>query len=96
MSGFMEILLIIAVILAIFMLPRLMNRQQEDKIPQSYQGLRLTGWGRSAVVASLLWPALVALYVKPWNTEWHPFLYLGFGPVVLAWGIFWVLRGFRR
>jgi hypothetical protein len=96
MSGLTEILLIIAVILVIFMLPRLLNRQKEIEIRPPYQGLRLTGRKRLAIVASLLWPALTALYFKPWSAGWHPFAYLAFGPVALAWGIFWVLRGFRR
>ena len=96
MSGFMEIILIIAVVLAIFMLPRLLNRQQDNETRQPYLGLRLAGWKRVAIVASLLWPALIALYIKPWNSGWHIFLYLGIGPVALAWGIAWVSRGFRR
>lgn len=96
MSGLMEILLIIAVILAIFMLPRLLNRQKEVVIRRPYQGSRLTGWKRLAIVASFVWPALTALYFKPWSTDWHPFAYLAFGPVALAWGIFWVQRGFRK
>ena len=96
MSGFMEIILIIAVVLAIFMLPRLLNRQQDNETRQPYPGLRLTGWKRVAIVATLLWPALIALYIKPWNSGWHIFLYLGIGPVALAWGIAWVSRGFRR
>ena len=96
MSGFMEILLIVAVVLAIIMLPRMLNRQEGNENRHPYQGWKITGWKRLAIVASLLWPALFALYLKPWSTEWHPFVYLAFGPVALAWGIFWVLRGFRR
>jgi hypothetical protein len=95
MSGFMEILLIIVVILAVIMLPRLLKRQEENETREPFQGFKLSGWKRLAIMASLLWPAFFALYLKPWNSGWPPFLYLAFGPVVLAWGLFWILRGFR-
>jgi len=96
MSGLMEILLIVAIILCIFMLPGLLRRQQENEVRPTDQGLGLTGWRRLAILASLLWPALLALYLKPWNSHWHIFLYVAVGPVVLAWGICWVFSGFRK
>ena len=96
MSGLMEILLIIALILGIFMLPRLLNRQQKNEIQRTDQGPDLSGWKRLAILASFLWPALLALYLKPWNSHWHIFFYVAVGPVVLAWGISWVFWGFRK
>ena len=96
MSGLMEILLILAIILGIFLLPKLLSRQPESEIQRSDRGLRLTVWKRLAITASLLWPVLLALYLKPWNNHWHIFLYVAVGPVVLAWGISWVVSGFRK
>lgn len=96
MSGLTEILLIIAIVLAIFMLPRLLKNNPENINQQSNQFLKLTGWKRFAILLSILWPAFFAFYMKPWNGSWLNFLYLGICPVLLGWGIFWVFTGFRR
>ncbi len=94
MSGFMEILLIVVIVIGIFMLPRLINRKPESE-PLD-RGLRFSGWMRTAILASLLWLAILALFLKPWNNHWHIFFYGAVGPVALAWGIFWVFTGFRK
>jgi len=96
MSGVMEILVVVLIAVGILMLPRVMNRQPARDIQRLDQGVRMTGWIRLAVLASLLWPALLGLYLKPWNNRWHIFVYGSVGPVALAWGIFWVFSGFRR
>ena len=96
MSGFMEILLIVAIVVGIFLLPGLMKRKPEKVTQRSDHILRISGWMRLAILASLLWPAFVALYLKPWNSHWHIFLYAAVGPVALTWGIFWVLSGFKK
>ena len=59
MSGLMEILVIVAIILGIFMLPRLLHRQQEDEVRQKDQGPGLSGWKRLAILASFLWPSFL-------------------------------------
>jgi len=96
MSGIMEILLIIAIILGIFMLPRLMSRKPEQVRQCREGGPPLSGRMRFAILVSLLWPVLVALFLKPWNSHWVVFLYMAVGPVALIWGIYWVLSGYRR
>ena len=96
MSGIMEILLIVAIILGIFMLPRLMARKPEKELQPPVHGSALTGRMRFAIVASLLWLALSAFFLKPWNNHWFTFLYIGVGPVALIWGICWVFSGFRK
>ncbi|MFO7602082.1 MAG: hypothetical protein R6X27_20065 [Candidatus Desulfacyla sp.] len=96
MSGITEILLIIAIILGIFMLPRLMSRKPEQVRQCREGGPPLSGRMRFAILASLLWPVLAAFFLKPWNSHWVVFLYLAVGPVALIWGIYWVLSGFRR
>ena len=92
----MEILLIIVVVLAIFMLPRLIARRPERELQLPVHRSALTGRMRFAIVASLLWPALVALFLKPWNNHWLSFFYIAVGPVALIWAIYWVLSGFRK
>jgi len=74
----------------------MLNRQQKNELQPSDRGPGLSGWTRLAILASFLWPALLALYLKPWNSRWHIFLYVAAGPVVLAWGTRWVFSGFRK
>jgi hypothetical protein len=96
MSGVTEILVIVLIVLGIFMLPRMMNRNPERATRSPARLRRVSGWMRTAVLASLLWPAIVALFLKPWNNYWPGFFYIGIGPVALGWGIFWVLSGFPK
>ncbi len=96
MSGLTEILLIAAIVVGILFLPGLMNKKSKQTTQRLDRFLRISGWMRLAILASLLWPALVALYLKPWNNLWHIFLYAAVGPVALTWGIFWVFSGFKK
>jgi hypothetical protein len=94
MSGLTEILLIIAIILGIVLLPRTLNRGPQ-RVSSAKTRPKMTGWLRLAVFISLLWPALGALYFKPWKSDWLLFLCVGIGPVCLMWGIGWVVWGFQ-
>jgi hypothetical protein len=96
MPSLTEILLIVVIVLAIFMLPRLMKKGPETNM-QSVRGkVVLTGWKRLAILVSVLWVILAALYFRPWNGPWIVFLCAGAGPPVLGWGLFWVLSGFLK
>jgi Na+/H+ antiporter NhaD/arsenite permease-like protein len=96
MSGIMEILLIVAIIVGIFMLPRLMARKPERELQLPVHRSVLTGRMRFAILLSLLWPVVVAFFMEPWNGSWPLFFYIAVGPVALIWGIYWVFSGFRR
>lgn len=96
MSGILEILLIVAIILGILMLPRLTGKKSDQPFQRLAHGFRFTGWIRIAILASLFWLALTGFYLKPWDIHWVPFLYMGVGPVALIWGIYWVSSGFRK
>ncbi len=91
-----QILVIIAIALVIFMLPRLLGKRDEKKDSAYRNLLEISGWLRLAIMASILWPAAAALYLKPWNHQWLMFSYVGIGPVLLFWGVFWVFSGFRK
>ena len=91
-----EILVIIAIALAIFVLPRLPGKRVENNDRRTGVISKMTGWVRLAVMGSILWPAIIAFFLKPWNGSWPMFFYVGIGPVVLSWGVFWVLSGFRK
>jgi hypothetical protein len=95
-TGIQEILVLVIIILAIFLLPRIMNRGQEKKPTETEPAFVLSGKMRLAVAASILWPAMIGALMQPWEKDPVPFIYLGFGPVVLAWIIYWVFIGFRK
>ena len=96
MSGVTEILLLVAIILGILVLPRALRKPREDDIHQTDQGMNLTGWHRLAIIVSVLWLALLALFLKPWHSDWLIYIAVAVCPVGLAWGAYWVLSGFRR
>ena len=95
-SGIQEILVLVAIILGILFLPRILNRGQEKKPAASNPALVLSGKMRMAVAASALWPAAIAALMQPWKNDLFPFLYIGLGPVILGWIIFWVYTGSIR
>jgi len=85
-SGIQEILVLIVIILGIFFLPRIINRgSQSVKTPlrTSPQISALSGRLRLAIVLSILWPAVAALYFEPWYRNTSIFIVCGIGPVIL-------------
>jgi hypothetical protein len=95
-TGIQEILVLVAIILVVLFLPRILNRGQARKPVESKPAFVIPGKMRLAIAASLLWPAAIAAYMQPWKNDLVPFLYLGLGPVVLAWALFWVFTGFQK
>ncbi len=95
-TGIQEILVLVVIILGILFLPRILNRGQESRQAESGPLFVLSGKMRLAIAASILWPAVIAALMQPWKKDLFPFLYLGLGPVVLVWIIYWVFTGFRK
>lgn len=95
-TGIQEILVLVVIILGILFLPRILNRGQESRQVEFKPPLVLSGKMRLAIAASILWPAVIAALMQPWKKDLFPFLYLGLGPVVLVWVIYWVFTGFRK
>ena len=95
-SGIQEILVLVAIILGILFLPRILNRGQEKKPAAPKPVDLLSGKIRLAIAASVLWPASIAAFMQPWKNDLFPFLYIGLGPMILSWIIFWVYTGFLR
>ena len=96
MSGLLEILIIVVIILCIFLVPRMLRKQPEPEIKPQNRTLKLNGWARMAIMVSFFWLVFFTIYLKPWNNEWHLFIYIGLAPVVLSWSIFWIFLGFKR
>ena len=96
-SGIQEILLIVLIVLAIFLVPRMTKPKSSPEPPRLRRLIPpLSGPLRLAIVISILWPVGCALYFKPWREAFIPFAVIGIGPVVVAWSLNWVLAGMRR
>ena len=95
-TGIQEILVLVAIILGILFLPRILNRGQAKASAESGPQLVLSGKIRLTIGASIVWPAAAAAYMQPWKNDLYMYLYIGIGPVVLVWIIFWIYIGFRN
>jgi len=94
MSGFHEILLVAVILLAILFVPRMMPKRIENKPKQP--PMVLSRKIRLAITASFLFPVAVAGFFQPWREDLVPFLYVGLGPVVLGWLVFWIITGRKK
>ena len=96
-SGIQEILLIVLIVLAIFLVPRMTKPKSSPEPPRLRRSIPpLSGPLRLAIVISILWPVGCALYFKPWREAFIPFAVIGIAPVVVAWSLNWVRAGMRR
>ena len=50
---------------------------------------RLSGWYRLLVVASVVWVVFFLI-------NWDKFLTFGVLPVIIIWGVIWIVQGFRQ
>ena len=94
MSGFHEILLVAVILLAILFVPRMMPRKIENRPKQL--PLTLTRNKRLALTASVLFPIAVAGFLQPWRKDLILFAYIGLGPVILGWLIYWIKTGRKQ
>ena len=95
-SGIQEILVLLIIILGILFLPKIFNRGQEHRPTVLRPVIVVSGKMRLAIAASVLWPAVMAAYIQPWEGDLSRYLYLGVGPVAFIWIIYWVVTGFRK
>ncbi len=95
MAGIREILVLAVIVIGVLLIPRLIPRKETARRPVS-PTLVWAGKLRLAIAASLVWPAIMAAFLEPWLNDPILFLYIGIGPVVLGWVIYWVLMGYRQ
>lgn len=98
-SGFQEILLIGLIVLGVIFLPRLSGRRRippndTNKSPRT--PVRLTGFLRLTIFVSMAWLLATAAYLEPWKRPGPQYLLVGAGPVLLFWGLYWIVSGFRK
>jgi hypothetical protein len=94
MLGLQEILIIVAIIVGVLLIPRMIARRQPQRAAEPK--IRLSGKIRMAVTASVIFPALTAAYFQPWQKDQAIFFYVGIGPVLLGWLLYWVFVGFKK
>jgi hypothetical protein len=96
-SGIQEILVILAIVFVVLVLPGRMRRPPRP--PGRPLALRrLSGRWRLALLLSGIWPAAMAVWLRPWESAEGlvRFGYLGAAPVAAAWALAWVIAGFRK
>ncbi|MFH2058088.1 MAG: hypothetical protein ABIJ59_04215 [Pseudomonadota bacterium] len=97
MTGATEILVLVLLILAILILPRLFNpapKNKKELLPKRLSQLRPIT--RAGIIMTLVYPAGMALYLKPWESHLIIFLSLGVLPVFLSWSLVWILSGKKK
>jgi hypothetical protein len=95
MPGYQEILVISAIIAGVIFIPRMMeSKKQAPKLIRVRK--RLSGQSRLAIAISIVYPLVAAAAMQPWRKNPAIFGYIGLGPVLLGWLLYWVLQGFRR
>ena len=95
-SGIQEILVLVLIILGILFLPRILSRGPEIRSAMRRPRPEMTGKMRIALSLTVLWPAVVAAFMQPWQKNLSLFLYIALGPVALSWMVYWVMNGFKR
>ncbi|MEQ8160381.1 MAG: hypothetical protein ABRQ29_03910 [Smithellaceae bacterium] len=93
-----EFLVVAAIALVLFFLPRFMGRKTEPAPQQDRPPIitTLTGWMRLTILVTIFWIAGAAVYFQPWANCSMLFLYVTIGPVAVGWGAFWVWSGYKR
>jgi hypothetical protein len=66
---------------------------------------KLSGWFRLLIVSSVIWIIGALVATDPWTrrgrrsgsySNWDDFFLVGILPVVVLWGIIWIVQGFKK
>jgi hypothetical protein len=91
-----EILVLIAVALVLFALPRIIGRRPEPMPIRAVRRPPLTGRMRLAILLTVVWILGSMAVLEPWQGDVLPFLYAGLAPAAVLWGAAWVWFGYRK
>jgi hypothetical protein len=94
MFGIQKILMVAAIILGLLYVPRMFAKR--PKRPQPALKIKFSGKIRMALAASVVYTAIVAWCLQPWIKDPVLFLYVGLGPILLSWLLYWVFLGFKK
>jgi hypothetical protein len=94
MAGFQELLIIVAIVLGIFFIPRMTSKRliQRPEKPAK----KISGKMRIAIAVTLIYPILPVVYFQPWQQHLIPLVLTGLLPVLLGWLTAWIYAGFRK
>jgi hypothetical protein len=97
-SGFHEILLIVVIILALLFIPRMTAPKSrfQKKPKRPLKLLQLGAAWRLALLVTIVWILGTTAFFRPWQGKTGLFLLIGIGPLIVGWGITWVVAGFGR
>ena len=95
MLGLQEILIISAIVVGAICIPRIVHQKQAPP-PLVRQRIKITGKMRLFITASIVFPLVAAAFLQPWRKDPITYLYIGVGPVLLCWLLYWVVLGYRR
>ena len=90
MTGISEILVLILLICAVLIVPRMMAPASKKTAARTVKK-RLSAKMRAGIVLSALVPVVAALLLRPWSGNITLFVIAGILPVALAWGCFWII-----
>jgi len=94
MAGFQEILIVVAIILGIFFIPRVISKKPALAAAKSKQ--KISGKLRIAIAATIIYPIFPAVYFQPWQQNLSAIALTGIVPVLVGWLAAWVYDGFRK
>ncbi|HQL01709.1 MAG TPA: hypothetical protein PK090_13100 [Smithellaceae bacterium] len=94
-----EILVVAAIAVAIFFLPRWLGRTRQQPAAAPRRRLLwspLWGWIRLSIMITLVWLAATAVFLRPWEDGLFWYLCIGPAPALVFWGGVWVWFGFKK
>lgn len=94
MTGMQEILVIVLLFVFLIFLPRWTSRGRGSSPKRTL--LSIPGQLRLAIVVSAVWIIVWTAYLQPWRSDLLPFTLIGLCPVILGWGVIWIIAGFRK
>lgn len=98
MTGISEVLVLILLIACILILPRMLKGVPAKKGMGSPIKIKhLNPSKRLSIFASILYPVIVGLILTPWeNGSYIAYLTYGVLPVLIVWGLVWILAGKKK
>ncbi|MDZ8117695.1 hypothetical protein [Pontiella agarivorans] len=99
LSGIKEIAVIVIVLLALFLVPRMIRpKKNTDTGSAEKEGAsrKNDGLTRLAVLISALWVTVAFLLWNPFTDGLSVFAVAGILPVAFGWGCRWVWLGFKK
>ena len=95
MAGFQEILIVVAIVLGIFFIPRIMSKRPAPRAAKPKQ--KISGKMRIAIAAYHRLPHFPGCLFSALATEFNLVgVLIGIVPVLLGWLVVWVFAGFRK